>query len=60
MDLLWSAIALGRPAAITRAGFLLDIIDHRGQLSTYLRPMGSTMPQKEALVEGDTAKPKLL
>jgi uncharacterized damage-inducible protein DinB len=26
-------------------GFLLDIIHHRGQLSTYLRPMGSTVPQ---------------
>ena len=26
-------------------GFFLDIIHHRGQLSTYLRPMGSTVPQ---------------
>jgi uncharacterized damage-inducible protein DinB len=26
-------------------GFLLDIIHHRGQLSTYLRPMGSKVPQ---------------
>ena len=26
-------------------GFLLDIIHHRGQLTTYLRPMGSTVPQ---------------
>ncbi|HVH86828.1 MAG TPA: DinB family protein [Terriglobales bacterium] len=26
-------------------GFLLDIIHHRGQLATYLRPMGSTVPQ---------------
>jgi uncharacterized damage-inducible protein DinB len=25
-------------------GFLLDLIHHRGQLSTYLRPMGSTVP----------------
>jgi len=25
-------------------GFLLDMIHHRGQLSTYLRPMGSTVP----------------
>src|SRR5690348_13899259 len=25
-------------------GFLLDIIHHRGQLSTYLRAMGSTVP----------------
>jgi uncharacterized damage-inducible protein DinB len=26
-------------------GFLFDIIHHRGQLSTYLRAMGSTVPQ---------------
>jgi uncharacterized damage-inducible protein DinB len=26
-------------------GFLLDIVHHRGQISTYLRPMGSTVPQ---------------
>ena len=26
-------------------GFLLDIIHHRGPLTTYLRPMGSTVPQ---------------
>jgi uncharacterized damage-inducible protein DinB len=26
-------------------GFLFDMIHHRGQLSTYLRPMGSTVPQ---------------
>jgi uncharacterized damage-inducible protein DinB len=26
-------------------GFLFEIIHHRGQLSTYLRPMGSTVPQ---------------
>ena len=26
-------------------GFLFDIIHHRGQLSTYLRPMGSSVPQ---------------
>jgi len=25
-------------------GFLLDAIHHRGQLSTYLRPMGSKVP----------------
>ena len=25
-------------------GFLLDQIHHRGQLSTYLRPMGATVP----------------
>ena len=26
-------------------GFLLDSIHHRGQLTTYLRAMGSTVPQ---------------
>lgn len=26
-------------------GFLLDIVHHRGQLSTYLRPMGAKVPQ---------------
>ncbi len=26
-------------------GFLLDMIHHRGQISTYLRAMGSTVPQ---------------
>ena len=26
-------------------GFLFDIVHHRGQLTTYLRPMGSTVPQ---------------
>jgi uncharacterized damage-inducible protein DinB len=26
-------------------GFLFDLVHHRGQLSTYLRPMGSTVPQ---------------
>jgi uncharacterized damage-inducible protein DinB len=25
-------------------GFLFDIVHHRGQLSTYLRPMGSSVP----------------
>jgi uncharacterized damage-inducible protein DinB len=31
--------------------FLLDIVHHRGQITTYLRPMGSTVPQ----VYGPTA-----
>jgi uncharacterized damage-inducible protein DinB len=26
-------------------GFLLDLIHHRGQLTTYLRPMGAKVPQ---------------
>jgi uncharacterized damage-inducible protein DinB len=25
-------------------GFLMDAVHHRGQLSTYLRPMGSKVP----------------
>jgi uncharacterized damage-inducible protein DinB len=25
-------------------GFLFDAVHHRGQLSTYLRPMGGTVP----------------
>ncbi len=25
--------------------FLFDIVHHRGQITTYLRPMGSTAPQ---------------
>jgi hypothetical protein len=25
--------------------FLFDILHHRGQITTYLRPMGSTVPQ---------------
>lgn len=29
----------------TAWGFLLDMIHHRGQVSTYLRPMGSKVPQ---------------
>jgi uncharacterized damage-inducible protein DinB len=29
----------------TAWGFLFDIIHHRGQLSTYLRPMGAKVPQ---------------
>jgi uncharacterized damage-inducible protein DinB len=33
------------PACDNAWGFLLDIIHHRGQLSTYLRPMGAKVPQ---------------
>ena len=32
------------PGAELAWGFLLDMIHHRGQLSTYLRPMGSKVP----------------
>jgi uncharacterized damage-inducible protein DinB len=34
-----------RPAGAMAWSFLFDIVHHRGQLSTYLRPMGSTVPQ---------------
>ena len=33
------------PAASMAWGFLFDIVHHRGQITTYLRPMGSTVPQ---------------
>lgn len=33
------------PGSESAWGFLFDQIHHRGQLSTYLRPMGSTVPQ---------------
>ncbi len=34
-----------RSASLMAWGFLFDIVHHRGQISTYLRPMGSTVPQ---------------
>ncbi len=34
-----------RPASPMAWGFLFDLVHHRGQISTYLRPMGSTVPQ---------------
>lgn len=34
-----------RPAAPMAWSFLFDVVHHRGQISTYLRPMGSTVPQ---------------
>ena len=34
-----------RQASPMAWGFLFDIIHHRGQISTYLRPMGSTVPR---------------
>jgi uncharacterized damage-inducible protein DinB len=36
---------MNEPGAEMAWGFLLDIIHHRGQISTYLRPMGATVPQ---------------
>ena len=43
----------GRPWASSAMAwsFLFDIVHHRGQITTYLRPMGSTVPQ----VYGPTA-----
>ncbi|MEO8561723.1 MAG: DinB family protein [bacterium] len=37
----------GRPrSALSMAwGFLFDVVHHRGQLTTYLRPMGAKVPQ---------------
>lgn len=34
-----------RPASEIAWSFLFDIVHHRGQITTYLRPMGSTVPQ---------------
>jgi uncharacterized damage-inducible protein DinB len=34
-----------RPASEMAWSFLFDIVHHRGQISTYLRPMGATVPQ---------------
>jgi uncharacterized damage-inducible protein DinB len=34
-----------RPAAAMAWSFLFDIVHHRGQVSTYLRPMGAKVPQ---------------
>ena len=34
-----------RPASLMAWNFLFDIVHHRGQISTYLRPMGSKVPQ---------------
>jgi uncharacterized damage-inducible protein DinB len=34
-----------RPASAMAWGFLFDIVHHRGQITTYLRAMGSTVPQ---------------
>ena len=34
-----------RAASPMAWSFLFDIVHHRGQITTYLRPMGSTVPQ---------------
>lgn len=49
---LFGTHEVNRAAASAQAwGFLFDIVHHRGQITTYLRPMGSTVPQ----VYGPTA-----
>src|SRR5262245_45960011 len=34
-----------RPASPMAWSFLFDVVHHRGQITTYLRPMGSKVPQ---------------
>jgi uncharacterized damage-inducible protein DinB len=34
-----------RPSSDMAWSFLFDIVHHRGQITTYLRPMGSTVPR---------------
>lgn len=42
---LWDGQEVMRDTGFNTAwGFLFDQVHHRGQLSTYLRPMGSTVP----------------
>jgi DinB family protein len=36
---------MNEPAIDNAFGFLFDIVHHRGQITTYLRAMGSTVPQ---------------
>lgn len=36
---------MSEPGYDNAFGFLFDIVHHRGQISTYLRAMGSTVPQ---------------
>lgn len=36
---------MNEPGIDNAWGFLLDMIHHRGQLTTYLRPMGAKVPQ---------------
>jgi uncharacterized damage-inducible protein DinB len=45
LPFMWQGQEVMRSSGYESAwGFLLDLIHHRGQLSTYLRPMGSTVP----------------
>ena len=38
-------VVMNEPGVDNAWGFLLDIVHHRGQLTTYLRPMGAKVPQ---------------
>jgi uncharacterized damage-inducible protein DinB len=52
VEMLYQGAVVSKSTTTEMAfGFLLDMIHHRGQLTTYLRPMGSTVPQ----VYGPTA-----
>jgi uncharacterized damage-inducible protein DinB len=44
-DGMLSFFGTERQASPMAWSFLFDIVHHRGQISTYLRPMGSTVPQ---------------
>jgi uncharacterized damage-inducible protein DinB len=48
-DTAWSGsiefIGKQRPASPMAWSFLFDIVHHRGQITTYLRPMGAKVPQ---------------
>jgi uncharacterized damage-inducible protein DinB len=46
LPFMWGGQEVMKDAGYEMAwGFLLDQIHHRGQLSTYLRPMGAKVPQ---------------
>lgn len=44
-EIAWQMVCDARSASGMAWSFLFDIVHHRGQISTYLRPMGSTVPQ---------------
>ena len=46
VELVYRGAVVSKSPTLEMAfGFLLDMIHHRGQLTTYLRPMGSTVPR---------------
>ncbi len=46
-----------RPASPMAWSFLFDIVHHRGQITTYLRPMGSTVPQIYGPIAAERPQP---